>query len=152
MGNRPKQIAIIGGRSATEKQLMLAEKMGRLIAEKGYQLVCGGLIGVMEAACKGAFEAGGETIGVLPGINREEANRYVSIPIATGIGIARNSIIAHSADSAIAISGRYGTLSEIAYCLQLGKPVVLLGCSWEIEGAAKVSTPEEAIMRIESEL
>lgn len=150
MGNRPKQIAIIGGRSASETELRFAEQTGRLIAEKGYQLICGGLVGVMEAACRGAFETGGETIGVLPGTNREDANRYVSIPIATGIGIARNSIIAHSADAAIAISGRYGTLSEIAYFLQLRKPVVLLGCSWEIEGTTRVSMPEEAIMRIES--
>ncbi len=148
MRNNHKQIAVIGGRTPSEAELKLAEEVGRLVAESGYQLICGGMGGVMEAACKGASEADGVTIGVLPGSHREEANRYVKIAIATGIGIARNSILAHSADAAVAIAGRYGTLSEVAYFLQLGKPVAILSCSWKIPGAIEVTSAEEAMKAI----
>jgi uncharacterized protein (TIGR00725 family) len=148
MRNNHKQIAVIGGRTPSEAELKLAEEVGRLVAEGGYQLICGGMGGVMEAACKGASEADGVTIGVLPGSHREEANQYVKIAIATGIGIARNSILAHSADAAVAIAGRYGTLSEVAYFLQLGKPVAILSCPWKIPGAIEVSSAEEAMKAI----
>lgn len=152
MDKKPKQIAVIGGRSPSVAESSLAEEMGRLIAEGGFQLICGGMGGIMEAACKGASEAGGMTIGVLPGNLRGEANRYVQIAIATGIGVARNSVLAHSADAAVAIAGKYGTLSEVAYFLQLGKPVVMIACPWKIHGAVEVSSPKEAMKVIGADL
>jgi len=146
------QIAVIGGRTADERSLACAEKVGELIAKNGYQLICGGMGGIMEAACAGAHDAGGIAVGILPGASRYDANSYVTVPVATGIGVARNSIIAHSADAAIAISGRYGTLSEIAFFLQLGKPVVLLHCPWKIDGALSADSPEQAVMLIEENI
>jgi len=145
MGKEKRQIAVIGGRVADKEALKAAEDIGRLIAENGWKLICGGMGGVMREACKGAFKADGDTIGILPTKNNTKANKYVKTAIATGIGIARNSIIAHSADGAIAVSGKYGTLSEIAYFLQLGKPVVLLHCQWDIDGALVAGFPDEAI-------
>ena len=138
-------IAVIGGRDADKKSLSLAEHIGKLVALNGWQLLCGGLSGIMEAASKGASSVGGTVVGILPGGKRSDANPYISVVIASGIGIARNTIIAHSADAAIAIAGGYGTLSEIAFCLQLGKPVVAINSKWRIEGAFVASSPEEAI-------
>lgn len=117
-------ISVIGGASATPEFLKLAEEVGREIARRGAALVCGGLEGVMEAACKGAAEAGGLTIGILPGTRREDCNQYVKLPIVTSIGYARNVIVAKSGQAVIAIDGSYGTLSEIAYALQAGIPVI----------------------------
>ena len=144
-----KQIAVIGGREADSKALAFAEEVGRLIANKGWQLICGGMGGVMEAACRGASREGGITVGILPTGGRGAANAHVRVAVSTGLGIARNSIIAHSADGAIAVAGSYGTLSEIAYFLQLGKPVVVLESRWDIPGSERCETPEEAISRIE---
>jgi len=124
-------IAVIGGSQAGESALAQAEAVGRELAMRGCMLICGGHGGVMEAACRGASEAGGLTIGVLPEDDGSQANRYVQIPIVTGIGLARNRTIVLSADAVIAIDGGYGTLSEIAYALQAGKPVVGLG-TWSI--------------------
>lgn len=134
-----------------EEQRMNAEKVGRLVAERGVPIVCGGLGGVMEAACKGAKSAGGLTIGILPALKKDEANKHVDIPIVTGMSIARNVIIVRTADVLIAVGGRFGTLSEIAHALSLGKKVISLG-SWEelkTEGPpgnlVHVSTPEQAV-------
>jgi len=146
------QIAVIGGRRSNKKALVSAEEVGELIASRGWQLICGGLGGVMEAACKGARNANGTAIGILPKNNRNKANPYVEIAIATNMGIARNSIIAHSADGAIAIDGKYGTLSEIAHFLQLGKPVVTLLCNWNIKGTIPVKSPRQAIEILEKKL
>jgi len=107
-------------------------------------VICGGLTGVMEAVSKGVSEAGGLCIGVVPGYSRHEANPYVSVAIATGMGHARNVIIAATADVLVAVGGEYGTLSEIAYALKMGKPVVSLH-SWDIPGVLKVSSVEEAV-------
>jgi len=109
----------------------LAEEVGQEIARQGAVLVCGGLGGVMEAACKGAAKEGGLTVGILPGDDRRSANQYVQIPIVTGMGYARNSIVARTAQAVIAIDGAYGTLTEIAYALQDGKPVIGLG-TWSL--------------------
>ena len=109
---------------------VLAEEVGRRLAGEGATLICGGLTGVMEAACRGAQRAGGRTIGVLPGTDRAEANPFVEIAVATGMGQARNTIIVLTADVVIAIGGGFGTLSEIALALRLGKPVVGLR-TWE---------------------
>ena len=147
-------IAVIGGSSATPEEAALAERVGRALAQAGALLICGGRGGVMEAACRGAQEAGGLTIGVLPGGERSEANPYVEIAIATGIGYARNAIITRSADGLIAVGGSYGTLSEIGLALGFDKPLVGLG-TWEMarEGHADVpiaraETPEDAVEMI----
>jgi uncharacterized protein (TIGR00725 family) len=140
-----KLIGVIGGSEAPPDILLLAEKVGRLIARSGCVLVCGGLGGVMEAACRGAKAEGGLTIGILPGPVRGDANPHVDIAIATNIGHARNAIIAHTADSLIAVGGRYGTLSEIGFGLGLGKKVIGLR-SWECDPAIiPAKGPEEAV-------
>ena len=122
-----------------------AYEVGRLIAGADAILICGGLTGVMEAACKGAKEAGGTTIGILPGLHVDDANPYVDIPVATGLGHGRNLIIINTAQAMIAISGRYGTLSEIGFALQSGKPVYGLG-TWDIDGIVACASPQEAVL------
>jgi hypothetical protein len=124
-------VAVIGGGKCSPGEAKLAEEVGRELARRGATLVCGGLGGVMEAACRGAVGAGGRTIGILPGSKREEANPYVQIPIVTDMGYARNVIVVKSAQAVIAIGGSYGTLTEIAYALQSGIPVVGLG-TWSL--------------------
>jgi len=124
-------IAVIGGSQLSEEETRLAETVGRELAKREAILICGGLGGAMEAACKGAASANGTTIGILPGDDRHTANPYVQIPIVTGMGYARNAIVGKSAQAAIAIDGSYGTLSEIAYALQYGIPVVGLN-TWSL--------------------
>ncbi|TET51872.1 MAG: TIGR00725 family protein [Anaerolineales bacterium] len=150
---RPIIIGVIGGRRATSAEEQAAQVVGERIAQAGAVLICGGCLGVMEASCRGAKDGGGLTIGVLPGNSREAANPYVDLPIVTGIGEARNSIIARTAHAVVAIGGSYGTLSEIAYSVAFGTPVVGLG-TWhmEREGHApspivRAATPEEAAKR-----
>ena len=118
--------------------------MGRLLAARGAVVVCGGLGGVMEAACRGAKEGGGTTVGILPGSERSAANEFVDVAVPTGLGEARNAFVVRAADALIAVGGGYGTLSEIALALKAGKPVVGLG-SWEIEGVRGADTPEAAV-------
>jgi len=146
-------IAVIGGSKATPEEAVAAEAVGRALAEGGAVLVCGGRGGVMEAACRGAKSAGGLTIAILPGADRSEANPFVDVSIVTGIGLARNAIVARTAQAAIAVGGSYGTLSEIAYALMFGVPVVGLG-TWEIEREGHppvpivyAAAPEEAAAR-----
>jgi uncharacterized protein (TIGR00725 family) len=141
-------IAVIGAGSCSREIYSIAEEVGKLIALNGAVLVTGGLGGVMEAASKGTQEEGGITVGILPGFSKEEANRYVDIPIATGLSHARNAVIARSADALIAIAGEYGTLSEIAIALKLGKPVIGIKTWDTIEGIIRVNTPAEAIKKI----
>ncbi len=142
-----KIIAVVGGRK-TEKALHLeAEAIGRLIARKGATLVCGGLGGVMEAASKGAKSEGGITVGILPRNDSKEGNQYIDIPVATGLGIGRNVIIARTADALVAVGGEYGTLSEIAFALQMGKPVVGIR-TWDIKGVISVENAVEAVNKI----
>ncbi len=124
-------IAVIGGGQPSPQEAQLAEEVGRELARQGASLVCGGLGGVMEAACKGASSGGGVTIGILPGDNRRAANHYVQIPIVTGIGYARNVAVVKSAQAVIAIGGSYGTLSEIGHALQSGIPVIGLN-TWSL--------------------
>ena len=124
-------IAVIGGSQCSSQEARLAEEVGRGLAKRGVTLVCGGLGGVMEAACRGASSEGGVTIGILPGENRQAANRYVQFPIVTGIGYARNVAVVKSAQAVIAISGSYGTLSEISHALQNGIPVIGLN-TWSL--------------------
>jgi hypothetical protein len=142
---RKKIIAVIGGAQVSEKHLKIAEEVGSLIAQRNGILITGGLGGVMHAASKGAKESKGLVIGILPTTDRENANPYVDIPIVTGMGEARNIIIARTCDCAIAIDGKYGTLSEIAYCLMFDVPVIGIN-TWEITAPIiKVETAQEAV-------
>ncbi|MFQ6001706.1 MAG: TIGR00725 family protein [Anaerolineae bacterium] len=144
-------IAVIGAGECTPEVARLAEEVGRRLAEKGAILICGGLGGVMEATCRGAKSAGGTTVGVLPGANPGDANPYVDIPIATGMGQARNVIVVASAQAAIAVGGGYGTLSEIGHARKLGIPVVGLE-TWSLKkegytGIIEAKSPAEAVER-----
>lgn len=141
---RKKIIAIIGAGTADETTLKIAEEVGRLIARKGMILICGGLSGVMEAASKGAKSGEGTTVGILPQNHTKDANPYVDIPVATGFGEGRNVIIARTADAIIAVGGEYGTLSEIAFGLKMGKPVIGIG-TWDIKGIIKANNAEDAV-------
>lgn len=139
-------IAVCGAGSCDAETARRAQEVGRLLAEAGATLICGGLGGVMAAACRGARGAGGRTVGVLPGKDRGAANADVEIAIATGLGEARNLAIVASADAVIAIAGGYGTLSEIALARKLGRPVVGLG-TWALgaEHLRPAATPAEAV-------
>lgn len=144
-------IAVIGGSTATAEEEASAEAVGRALAAAGAVLVCGGRGGVMAAACRGAKSAGGLTIGILPGSTADEANPFVDVAIVTGMGEARNAIVARTARAVIAVGGGYGTLSEIAYALHFGVPVVGLS-TWEVarEGQPpapihRADSPEEAV-------
>ncbi|MBE3585803.1 TIGR00725 family protein [Desulfofundulus thermocisternus] len=125
-------LGVIGGAKCTEEEMELAEEVGREIALRGAILICGGRGGVMEAASRGARLAGGTVVGILPGRRREEGNPYLSIAIPTGLGDARNAIIACAADALVAIGGGYGTLSEIGLALKMKKPVIGL-FTWKLE-------------------
>ncbi|MBW6470236.1 MAG: TIGR00725 family protein [Methanosarcinaceae archaeon] len=140
-----KQIGVIGAGNCNESVAMIAEEVGREIAKRGAVLICGGLGGVMQAASHGAKKEGGTTIGILPGSRREDANPYIDIAILSAMGHARNAIIAQSCDALIAIDGEYGTLSEIALSLKMGKTMVLLESKWRIEGTMVAKNAQEAV-------
>ena len=144
-------IAIIGGCECTEVDAKDAETIGKELARRGITLICGGLGGVMEAACRGAASEGGITIGILPGENTKSANPYVKIPIATGLGEARNVLIVKTAQAVIAVGGEFGTLSEIALALKSNKPVIGLR-TWslhkkghEVKSIIKAKDPIDAV-------
>jgi uncharacterized protein (TIGR00725 family) len=136
------QVSVIGSGSEHEAR---AEEVGRLLAERGCKVVTGGLGEVMAAASRGAKEAGGTTIGILPGASRAEANEWVDHAVATGLGHMRNFAVAASGDAVIAIGGGWGTLSEIAFAKILGRPVVILEPGLDVDGVERVSTPTEAV-------
>ncbi len=145
-------IAVIGRGACDEAEAKLAQQVGSELARAGAVLICGGLGGVMEAACRGAKEAGGVTLGVLPGGSRHDANRFVDFAVATSLGEARNLAIVMTADGVIALPGAYGTLSEIAFALKHNKPIVTLG-SWKVsDKMIVVDTPAEAVQRIMEEV
>jgi uncharacterized protein (TIGR00725 family) len=137
-------VAVVGPGDAGAGAREAAERVGRELGRRGAVVVCGGLGGVMEAACRGAKEAGGTTLGVLPGLDRAEANPYVDVALTTGMGEARNALVARAADALVAVAGGYGTLSEIALALKAGKPVIGLG-SWAVEGVRPADSPEEGV-------
>lgn len=130
-------VGVVGAGECEEATAATAREVGRLIAEAGGVVICGGLGGVMEAACAGAAGAGGLTVGILPGADRTDANPFVSVAIPTGLGEARNALVVRAADTVIAVGGEFGTLSEIALALKLGIPVVGIQ-TWELakDGAA----------------
>lgn len=142
MIDNKKLVAVIGGSDASEPEMKVAEEVGRQLAKRGAILVCGGMGGVMEAACRGASAEGGITIGILPGENRRDANKYVKIPIVTGIGYARNVAVVKSGQAVIAIGGSYGTLSEIGHAMQSGIPVVGIN-TWSL---SKGDKPDSSII------
>jgi uncharacterized protein (TIGR00725 family) len=123
----------------------LARQVGREVAQKGAVLLCGGLGGVMAAAARGAQEAGGVSLGILPDADRRRANPYLTYSIATNLGHARNILIAHSADAVIAVDGDYGTISEAAIALKLRKPVVALEAAWDLRGLQRAETARQAV-------
>lgn len=139
------QIAVIGGANAPPDAIRDAEAVGRELALSGAVLVCGGLSGIMEAACRGAAQAGGFTIGLLPGTDRRAGNRWLSCAIPTGLGHFRNFLVAQAADAVIALPGASGTLSEAAMARTLGKRVVTLRFGTAIPEAARAASPEEAV-------
>ncbi|WOX55004.1 MULTISPECIES: TIGR00725 family protein [unclassified Methanoculleus] len=136
------QIAVIGRGDCSGEDYGLAEAVGRLIAGNHGTVCCGGLGGVMEAACRGAKEGGGATVGILPDVG--DGNPYLDVVVRTGMGHARNVVLVNSADAVIAVGGGYGTLSEIAIALKTGKPVYGL-LTWKIEGVRECATPGEAV-------
>lgn len=138
------RVGVIGGAAPESRFRAIAREVGRLIAEKGAILVCGGLGGVMEAAARGAKQAGGLTIGILPGGSPKEANPHIDIAVATGMGYSRNNLVVMNSHVLIAVDGSFGTLSEIAYARVHEKTVVGLG-TWEIEGVVQVQSPEQAV-------
>ncbi len=140
-----KRVGIIGAGLCDPEIYTLAEEVGRMVAKRDAILYCGGLGGVMEAAAKGAMEAGGLTVGILPGSKADDANPYIKIPVVTGMSHARNVILVRSCQVLIAISGSHGTLSEIALALKMWKPVVGLK-TWEhLPDVHYVQTPHEAV-------
>jgi len=143
-----KVIGVIGAGECDPALYEAAREVGRLIAKRGAALVCGGLFGVMEAASQGAKEAGGLTVGLLPGADPGSGNPYLDLALPTGLGEGRNLLIVRAAEALIAIGGGYGTLSEIALALKTGKRVVGLQCTWgHIPGIVKANSPEEAVER-----
>ena len=138
------RIAVIGGSRPGRQALEAAFEVGRLVARAGAIVVCGGLGGVMEAAARGAREEGGFVAGILPGGSPADANPWVDLPVATGLGYTRNALVVMNADAVVAIDGEYGTLSEIAYGKIHGKKVVGLG-TWDVKGVETATTPEEAV-------
>lgn len=142
----PAYVSVVGPGEASAEQLDAAERVGRGLAQAGAIVVCGGLGGVMAAACRGASEAGGTTVGILPGLDRAAANEWVTIAIPTGLGELRNGLVVRAGDAVVAVGGAYGTLSEVALALKTGVPVVGLG-TWDIEGIDRVQSAAAAVER-----
>ena len=146
-----QRISVFGGRDITPEVYEDTLEIGRKLADEGYLVFCGGGAGVMEAIAKGVHDEGGIVVGVLKGQDLEEGNKYLTVPIATGIGIARNAILAYNCDAAIAISGQYGTLSEIAYAFQLKKPVIGYK-TWDIDSVVCADSPSDVVIKLKKEL
>jgi uncharacterized protein (TIGR00725 family) len=138
-------IAVVGGGIPDGDDDAVAEQVGRTVAEGGAVVVCGGMSGVMEAACRGAKSAGGTTVGILPGLDREDANPHVDVAIPTGLGEMRNALVVRAADAVVAVGGEYGTLSEVAFALKTGVPVVGVR-TWTL---AKDGVPDDGIFRVD---
>lgn len=146
-----KIVAVIGGRTCNSDVEYLAHELGKKLAKVVDIVVSGGLGGVMEAVSRGVKSGSGTTMGIIPGYVKTEANSYIDIVIPTGMGLARNVLVVKSAEVVIALAGEAGTLSEIAYCLQLGVPVISLK-SWDIPGVIKVQTVDEAVKEVKKRL
>ena len=152
-GPAERVIAVVGAGTASPEDEAAARRVGLGLAQAGATVVCGGLGGVMAAACAGAREAGGATIGILPGTDRRDANPHVLVAVPTGLGEARNALVVRAADAVVAVGGAYGTLSEIAFALKSGVPVVGLN-TWELvrdgvvdPGIEVAADPDDAVAR-----
>ena len=145
------RVSVIGGGRVTDEEYATARELGRVLGERSHEVVCGGRGGVMEAVCRGASEAGGHTIGILPGDRPDAANEYVDTPVVTGLGNARNVLVVLNGDAVVAVDGGPGTLSELGHALDLGKPVAGLD-THRVEGLPieHVETPVEAVEYIEA--
>ncbi len=139
-----RYVAVIGPSEATAEESASAVAVGRLLAERGAIVVCGGLGGVMEAVAAGVASAGGTVLGILPGTDRAEANEHVTIALTTGMGEMRNALVVRAADAVVAVGGAYGTLSEIAFALRTGVPVVGIG-TWDLDDVVVAPDPEAAV-------
>ncbi len=148
---RVAYVAVVGPGEANAHESAAAEAIGAGLAEIGAVVVTGGLGGVMEAACRGARSRRGMTIGILPGDDRDAANGWVQIALATGVGELRNGLVVRAVDVIVAVGGGHGTLSEIALGLKLGRRVIGLG-SWDVPGIERVGTPGEALAAVTSVL
>ena len=146
--DRVGYVGVIGSGECPDSIYRLASDVGFEVGRKGWILVCGGLGGVMEGAAKGCVEAGGNTVGILPGLKKSSANPYINIAIPTGLGDGRNLLVVRASDVLISVAGGYGTLSEIALALKMKRPVIGLKTWKDIEGIHYVSDPPEAIQRI----
>ncbi len=138
-------VAVVGGGAASADACRAAEVVGRELGRNGAVVICGGLGGVMEAACRGAKAEGGTTVGILPGTDRADANPAVDVAVTTGMGEARNALVVRAADAVVAVEGEFGTLAEIALALRWGKPVVGIG-TWEL---SKKGRPIDAVVRVD---
>lgn len=145
------RVSVIGSGTATEREQDLAADLGRVLAERGHTLVCGGGGGVMRAACRGARGAGGHTVGILPGEDRAAANEYVDTAIATGLGHARNSLVVLNGDAVVAVSGGPGTLTEIGFAMVYDRPIAGIG-THDVAGVEHVDTPWAAVRHVEREV
>ncbi|SFL49072.1 hypothetical protein SAMN04487950_3950 [Halogranum rubrum] len=143
------RVSVIGGSRIGPSDEATAVEVGKLLAQRGHTVVCGGLGGVMESVCRGAKEAGGTTIGILPSEWRADANEYVDVAIATGLGHARNGLVVMNGDAVVAIDGGGGTLTEVGYSLVFDKPIAGIG-THDVEGVEACATPEEAVEFVES--
>ena len=143
------RVSVIGGSSIGPDTAAVAEELGSVLADRGHTVVCGGLGGVMEAVCRGASDGGGETIGILPTDRRGDANPYVTTPIATGLGHARNALVVMNGDAAVAVDGSHGTLSEIGLALANGRAVAGLD-THDVDGVEPVESPTAAVEYVES--
>lgn len=137
-------ISVIGAGAASEQEKSWAHRVGELLAQAGWGVVCGGLAGVMTAACRGCASAGGLTVGLLPGSGHEAANPWCRVVLPTGLGQARNALVVLAGQGAIAVGGGGGTLSEIGHALKAGRPVVSLG-SWRVAGVPQADSPQQAV-------
>lgn len=146
-----KIVGVIGGHRCNKEVEQLAHNLGKKLAKVVDYLVCGGLSGVMEAACRGFKESGGVTIGIITSSNKKDANPYVDIVIPTGFGLARNVLVVQTADVIIALPGEHGTLSEIAYALQYKKPIIGIK-TWDIDGIIKVKTLQGVVEALKKQL
>lgn len=142
------RVSVIGGSSVSDEEYEQAVAVGRLLAEHGHTVVCGGLDGVMRGVCEGASEAGGRTVGILPGDDTTAANEFVEVPIATGLGHARNALVVMNGDGVIAIDGGAGTLSELGYASVYDRPVAGLDTQ-DVPAVRQVDTPTAAVAYVE---
>ena len=145
LASPPRYVSVVGGTDVSEGVLAMAEEVGRLLAQRGCIVVTGGRAGVAEAACRGAVLAGGTTVGILPGAKRGGANPYVTVAVPTGLGETRNALVVMDAAAVIALPGAYGTLSEVAFALLAGTPVVALADGWDVAGTVPARTATDAV-------